>query len=52
MYRFMHKHRYWFAAIALITAGALAYFQLNDDDPSPLPDTLDKPVPQQEAIAE
>jgi hypothetical protein len=52
MYRFMHKHRYWFAALVVITAVALAYFQINDDDPSPLPDNGNQPIPQERAIAE
>jgi hypothetical protein len=31
MYPFLHKHRYWFLALILLTVGALIYFQFRDD---------------------
>jgi hypothetical protein len=31
MYHFLHKHRYWFAALVLISVVAIFYFQMRDD---------------------
>jgi hypothetical protein len=31
MYHFLHKHRYWFAALVVIAAVAIFFFQIRDD---------------------
>ncbi len=31
MNHFLHKHRYWFLALILISVVALVYFQMRDD---------------------
>ena len=31
MYHFLHRHRYWFVALIVLTVVALAYFQFLDD---------------------
>ena len=52
MYHFMHKHRYWFAAIALVTVVGLFVFQaFFDDEPGGLPDSVNAPA-DREAAAE
>lgn len=31
MYHFLHKHRYWFLALATLAIIAIIFFQLQDD---------------------
>lgn len=31
MNHFLHKHRYWFLTLILLTVAALVYFQFRDD---------------------
>jgi len=35
MYHFMHKHRYWFAALVVLAAVAIFVFQRNGDNSAP-----------------